>query len=35
MPPLSISHEDLRRLVGITAEAVEAVTGASALPEAA
>jgi adenosylmethionine-8-amino-7-oxononanoate aminotransferase len=35
MPPLSISHEDLRRLVGITAEAVEAVTRASALPEAA
>ena len=35
MPPLSISHADLRRLVGITAEAVEAVTGASALSEAA
>jgi len=35
MPPLSISHEDLRRLVGITAEAIEAATDAVALPRAA
>jgi adenosylmethionine---8-amino-7-oxononanoate aminotransferase len=35
MPPLSISREDLRRLVGITAEAIEAATGASDLPVAA
>ena len=35
MPPLSISHEDLRRLVGITAEAIGAATDAVALPRAA
>jgi adenosylmethionine-8-amino-7-oxononanoate aminotransferase len=35
MPPLSISQEDLRRLVGITVEAIEAVTGAASLPQAA
>jgi adenosylmethionine---8-amino-7-oxononanoate aminotransferase len=35
MPPLSISHADLRRLVGIAAEAIEAATGASDMPVAA
>jgi adenosylmethionine-8-amino-7-oxononanoate aminotransferase len=35
MPPLSISHEDLRRLVGITVEAIEAATGVSDVPVAA
>jgi adenosylmethionine---8-amino-7-oxononanoate aminotransferase len=35
MPPLSISHADLRRLVGITAEAIEAATGTSDMPVAA
>jgi adenosylmethionine-8-amino-7-oxononanoate aminotransferase len=35
MPPLSISHEDLRRLVGITAEAIEAATGSASLRQAA
>ena len=35
MPPLSISQEDLRRLVGITAEAIEAATGTSDMPVAA
>ena len=35
MPPLSISREDLSRLVGITAEAIDAATGASALRAAA
>jgi len=34
MPPLSISNEDLTRLVGITAEAVETVVSAE-LPQAA
>jgi adenosylmethionine-8-amino-7-oxononanoate aminotransferase len=34
MPPLSISSEDLTRLVGITAEAIESATSA-ALPQAA
>jgi adenosylmethionine-8-amino-7-oxononanoate aminotransferase len=35
MPPLSISSDDLRRLVAITAEAIDAATGAVALPQAA
>jgi adenosylmethionine---8-amino-7-oxononanoate aminotransferase len=35
MPPLSISLADLRRLVGITAEAIEAATGTSDMPVAA
>jgi adenosylmethionine---8-amino-7-oxononanoate aminotransferase len=35
MPPLSISQEDLRRLVGITAEAIEVATGSSDMPVAA
>jgi adenosylmethionine-8-amino-7-oxononanoate aminotransferase len=35
MPPLSISREDLRRLVGITADAIEAATGTSDMPVAA
>jgi adenosylmethionine-8-amino-7-oxononanoate aminotransferase len=35
MPPLSISTEDLRRLVEITAEAIDAATEAAVLPEAA
>jgi adenosylmethionine-8-amino-7-oxononanoate aminotransferase len=35
MPPLSISHEDLRRLVGATAEAIDAATGTSDMPVAA
>jgi adenosylmethionine-8-amino-7-oxononanoate aminotransferase len=35
MPPLSISSEDLRRLVTVTAEAIDAATGAVALPQAA
>ncbi len=35
MPPLSISHEELRRLVGITAEAIEVATGTSDVPVAA
>jgi adenosylmethionine---8-amino-7-oxononanoate aminotransferase len=35
MPPLAISTDDLRRLVGITAEAIDAATSAAALREAA
>ena len=35
MPPLAISHEDLRRLVSITAEAIASATFAAALPAAA
>jgi adenosylmethionine---8-amino-7-oxononanoate aminotransferase len=35
MPPLAISREDLTRLVSITAEAIDAATGASELPVAA
>jgi hypothetical protein len=35
MPPLAITIDDLRRLVEITAEAIDAATGAAALREAA
>ena len=35
MPPLAISEDDLRRLVTITAEAIDAATGASQLRAAA
>jgi adenosylmethionine---8-amino-7-oxononanoate aminotransferase len=35
MPPLSISTEDLTRLVGITAEAIDAATGAADMRAAA
>jgi adenosylmethionine-8-amino-7-oxononanoate aminotransferase len=35
MPPLAIAAEDLRRLVEITGEAIEAATSAAALREAA
>ena len=35
MPPLSISRADLRRLVEITAEAIEAATAAAAPARAA
>jgi adenosylmethionine---8-amino-7-oxononanoate aminotransferase len=35
MPPLAISERDLRRLVGITAEAIEAATAGDRLPAAA
>jgi adenosylmethionine---8-amino-7-oxononanoate aminotransferase len=35
MPPLSISREDLSRLVSITAEAIDAATAASHMPVAA
>jgi adenosylmethionine-8-amino-7-oxononanoate aminotransferase len=35
MPPLAISADDLRRLVAITAEAIDAATVAAALREAA
>jgi adenosylmethionine-8-amino-7-oxononanoate aminotransferase len=35
MPPLSITSDELTRLVGITAEAIDAATTAAALPEAA
>ena len=35
MPPLAISEDELRRLVGITAEAIDAATAAAALSEAA
>ena len=35
MPPLSMSEQDLRRLVATTAEAIAAVTGAGALAAAA
>jgi adenosylmethionine---8-amino-7-oxononanoate aminotransferase len=35
MPPLSISREDLTRLLSITAEAIDTATEAAALPQAA
>ena len=35
MPPLAISEADLRHLVSITAEAIEAATSAAELPRAA
>ena len=35
MPPLAIATDDLRRLVEITAEAIEAATAAATLREAA
>jgi adenosylmethionine-8-amino-7-oxononanoate aminotransferase len=35
MPPLAIAPDDLRRLVEITGEAIEAATAADALREAA
>jgi adenosylmethionine-8-amino-7-oxononanoate aminotransferase len=35
MPPLAITKDDLRRLVEITSEAIDAATGAAALPQAA
>jgi adenosylmethionine-8-amino-7-oxononanoate aminotransferase len=35
MPPLAIATDDLRRLVEITAEAIDVATSAAALPEAA
>ncbi len=35
MPPLSMTEQDLRRLVATTAEAIAAATGAAALPAAA
>ena len=35
MPPLAIATDDLRRLVGITAEAIDAATAAAGLSEAA
>jgi adenosylmethionine-8-amino-7-oxononanoate aminotransferase len=35
MPPLVIATDDLRRLVAITAEAIDAATAAPALAEAA
>ena len=35
MPPLAIATDDLRRLVGITAEAIDAATSAAAVREAA
>jgi adenosylmethionine-8-amino-7-oxononanoate aminotransferase len=35
MPPLAISEQELERLVGITAAAIHAATGAAALPAAA
>jgi adenosylmethionine---8-amino-7-oxononanoate aminotransferase len=35
MPPLTIATDDLRRLVGITAEAIDSATAAAALSEAA
>jgi adenosylmethionine---8-amino-7-oxononanoate aminotransferase len=35
MPPLSISSDDLRRLVTVTVEAIDTATGAAALPQAA
>jgi adenosylmethionine---8-amino-7-oxononanoate aminotransferase len=35
MPPLSIAEQDLRRLVAITADAVDAATSEAALPHAA
>jgi adenosylmethionine-8-amino-7-oxononanoate aminotransferase len=35
MPPLSITEDELRRLVAITAEAIAAATGVAAAPGAA
>jgi adenosylmethionine---8-amino-7-oxononanoate aminotransferase len=35
MPPLAISEDDLRRLVSITAEAIDAATSEAALAAAA
>jgi adenosylmethionine-8-amino-7-oxononanoate aminotransferase len=35
MPPLSIAEDELRRLVGITAEAIDAATAAATVPVAA
>jgi adenosylmethionine-8-amino-7-oxononanoate aminotransferase len=35
MPPLAIAMDDLRRLVEITTEAIDAATSAAALREAA
>jgi adenosylmethionine-8-amino-7-oxononanoate aminotransferase len=35
MPPLAIAMDDLRRLVEVTSEAIEAATGAAGLREAA
>jgi adenosylmethionine-8-amino-7-oxononanoate aminotransferase len=35
MPPLSISRDDLTRLLSITAEAIDAATGVTDLPVAA
>ena len=35
MPPLAISEADLRRLVGITAEAIDAATASTELAVAA
>jgi adenosylmethionine---8-amino-7-oxononanoate aminotransferase len=35
MPPLSIAEAELRRLVEITAEAIDAATPAASLPRAA
>jgi hypothetical protein len=35
MPPLAISEADLRRLLAITAEAIDAATAEAALAEAA
>jgi adenosylmethionine-8-amino-7-oxononanoate aminotransferase len=35
MPPLSITSDELTRLVGITAEAIDAATTAAAVPQAA
>ena len=35
MPPLAISEADLRRLVEITAESIDAATAAVELPRAA
>jgi adenosylmethionine---8-amino-7-oxononanoate aminotransferase len=35
MPPLSISHEDLGRLISVTAEAIDAATSTGALADAA
>jgi adenosylmethionine-8-amino-7-oxononanoate aminotransferase len=35
MPPLAISEQELERLVGITAEAIDTATATAALPVAA
>jgi adenosylmethionine---8-amino-7-oxononanoate aminotransferase len=35
MPPLAVATDDLRRLVEITAEAIDAATSSAALREAA